>query len=313
GLGHVLHGDGRVLGHQERAANREACVLLSFRDAGFLQQLQRPAACTDEQELGVGTGGGAVFQVLVFNVPRAVVVARDVVDFAGQLQVKVRAGLQVGHVLTGDFTPVDVGTDRRPGGRQLLRRIAAFHHQRDPLGDLRRVFGILHRAEQRAGLQRVVTLLEEFDVVIAPHEAHVRSGVDERRRVLQDALANLPGEELTGDLKGFVDFDGFGDVDLAVFVFRRVVQLGKAGVTGAGVVPAVGAFFCDGVEALDHFHRPARLQLIEPYAQGRTHDAAADQQYIDFLAFCGMGLQEGCRNRQAQQSRAGFLEHRIIH
>ncbi|MNH29110.1 hypothetical protein D3C79_893200 [compost metagenome] len=171
------------------------------------------------------------------------------------------------------------------------------------------VLGVLHRAEQRAGLQRVVTLLQELDVVIAPHEAHVRSGIDERVRVLQHALAHLPRPELTGDLEGLVDFDGLGDVDVAVLVFRGVVQLGQRGVAGTGVVPAVGAFFGHAIQALDHFHRPAWLQLVQPHGQGRAHDAAADQQHIYFLGFCGVRLHDACSDSQTQQGLASFLEH----
>jgi len=305
----VLHGHGRVLGHQERTAHREACVLLGFWNTGLLQQLQCAAASTDEQELGVGGRFGTVLEVLVLDVPGAVFVAGDVLHFAGQLQVEAFLGLQVANELAGDFAEVDVGADWRPGDSQLLVRVTAFHHQRDPLGDLRVVLGILHRAEQRAGLQRFVTLLEELDVVITPDEAHVRGGVDERMRVLQHALANLPRPELAGDLEGFVDFDGLGDVDVAVFVFRGVVQLGQRGVAGTGVVPAVGAFFGDAVQALDHFHRPARLQLVQPHGQGGAHDAAADQQHIDFLGFCGVRLHEARSDSQTQQGLASFLEH----
>ncbi|MNE38373.1 hypothetical protein D3C80_1322690 [compost metagenome] len=60
---------------------------------------------------------------------------------------------------------------------------------------------------------------------------------------------------------------------------------------GTGVVPAVGAFFGDLVQALDHFHRPAGLQLVEPHGQGRTHDAAAHQQHIDLPGFRRLGIE----------------------
>ena len=106
-----------------------------------------------------------------------------------------------------------------------------MHHQRHPLADLLAIFGILHAGEQRAGLKGFVTLLQERDVLVTPQKAHVRRGVDERTRVLQHAVLDLPGPELTGNLEGFVDFDGLGDIDLAVLVFRRVVQLGQRRVT----------------------------------------------------------------------------------
>ncbi|MNQ40420.1 hypothetical protein D3C85_540710 [compost metagenome] len=119
-------------------------------------------------------------------------------------------------------------------------------------------------------------------------------------RVLQDAILDLPGPELTGDLEGFIDFNGLGDLDVAVLVLRRVVQFGQGGVAGTGVVPAVGAFQGDAIETLDHFHRHARLEFIEPDAQCRTHDAATDQQDIDFLGFGCMHRHKGHRHGQAE-------------
>ncbi len=313
GLAHVLHGQGLVVSDKPRTADREAAVFLGFRNTGFLQQMQRCTAGTDEQELGVGFGNGTVLQVLVLDAPGAVVVVIDVFDFARQLQIEVLLGFQVGDELTSDLAEVDVGADRAPGHGQLLRRVTTFHHQRDPLLDLLVVFGVLHAAEQRAGLQCCVTLAQELDVVVAPHEAHVRCGVDERTRVFQDAGLDLPGPELTGDLERFVDLDGLGDVDVAVLVFRGVVQFGERRVTGTGIVPAVGAFFGNAVEALDHFHRPARLQLVEPDSEGCTHDAAADEQYVDFLGFSRLHGHQAHGNGQTQEGRVHFLKHSVIH
>ncbi|KWV86791.1 hypothetical protein PFLmoz3_03528 [Pseudomonas fluorescens] len=309
GLGQVLLGDGRVLGHQERTTDWEACVFLAFRNARLLQQVQGTAAGADEHELGVGFSLGAVFEVFVAHAPRTVGVLSDVLHFARQLQVKLRRGLQVSDELAGDLAEVYVGADRAPGGRDFLARVTPFHHQRNPLGDLRRVFGVLHAGEQRAGLQGFVAFFQELDVVIAPHKAHVRSGVDERTRVLQHALLNLPGPELTGDLERFVDLDRFRDLNVAVLVFRGVVQLSQGRVTGTGVVPAVGAFFGHAIEALDHLHRPIRFQLIEPDTQGCTHDAAADQQHIDFLCLFRVNGRDPHRQSQPQQGSVYFFKH----
>ncbi len=277
GLGHVLHGDVLVLGYQKRATHREARVFACLRDVGFLQQLQRAATGTDEHEFGIRGMGGAVFQILVLDVPAAVFVARDLFDFARQFQVEVRLGLQCGNVLASDFTPVGICTDRRPGGGDLLLGITPFHHQWDPLLDLRLIFAVLHAREQWAALQCLVAFLEELDVIVAPHEAHVWRRVDERMRVFQHARLDLPSHELTSDLERLVDLDRLGDFDLAVLAVRRVVGLGQSRVARTGVVPAVGAFFGDAVQAFDHFHGPARLELIEPYAQSGAHDAAANQ------------------------------------
>ncbi|MNE50600.1 hypothetical protein D3C80_1451850 [compost metagenome] len=118
----------------------------------------------------------------------------------------------------------------------------------------------------------------------------MRGGVDERVRVLQHALLDLPSEELAGDLERLVDLHRLADVDLAVF-FRGVVEFGKGRVAGACVVPAVGAFFSHLVQAFDHLHGPAWLQLVEPDRQRGTHDAAAHQHDIDLSGFRGLGVE----------------------
>ncbi|MNF82358.1 hypothetical protein D3C84_646610 [compost metagenome] len=152
------------------------------------------------------------------------------------------------------------------------------------------VFGVLHAAEQRAVLQGFMTLLEELDVLVAPDEAHVRHVVDERLRIAQHVLLDLVGPELLGDLELLVDPDRLADVDLAVGAFAGVVQFAEGGVAGTGVVPGVGAFFGDLVQALVDIDRPGRFQLIEVSPQTCTHDAAADQQYIyAFLWLAGLG------------------------
>lgn len=51
----MLRGDRRVLGHQERAAHREAGIVVRFRDTGFLQQLHRAAAGADKDVFGVNS------------------------------------------------------------------------------------------------------------------------------------------------------------------------------------------------------------------------------------------------------------------
>ena len=203
--------------------------------------------------------------------------------------------------LAGDLAEVDVGAVRRPGGCEFLLRIASGHHQRHPVANLLRVFGILHGAEQWAGLQSIVALLQEADVVVTPDEAHVRRAVDEGRWIFQHALAHLPGKELPGDLKRFVDLDGLADVDIAVLVLRRVVQFGQGRVAGAGIIPAVAAFFGDRVQALDHLHRPLRLQFVEPYRQGGTHDAAAYEQNVHLVRFlCLNGRAAQCNGQAGQ-------------
>jgi hypothetical protein len=48
---------------------------------------------------------------------------------------------------------------------------------------------------------------------------------------------------------------------------------------------------------------------VQPDSQGGTHDAAADQQHVDFLGFCRVRLHDARRDSQTQQGLASFLEH----
>jgi len=296
----MLLGNSRVIGYQERAANREACVFLGFRNAGLLQQVQGTAASADKDELGVSFGFAAIFQVFVHHAPRTIFIALDVFNFARQFQREVRLGLQVSRELACDFAEIHVSTDRRPGGRDFLVGIAPFHHQRNPLLDLHWIFGVLHAREQRAGLQGFIALFQELDVVIAPHKTHVRRGVDKRARIFQYAVLDLPRPELTRYLESLIDFNGLRDFNVAVLVFRRVVQLSQGGVTGTCVVPAVGAFQGNAIETFNHLHGHAGFQLVEPYTQSSAHDAAADQQYIHVFRFCRMHGGNPHGQRQAQ-------------
>ena len=203
--------------------------------------------------------------------------------------------------LAGDFAKVDVGADRYAGGSKLLPRLAAFHHQRYPLLDLLRVFGIFHATEQRTGLQGGMALLEELDVVITPDKAHVRHVVDKRRRIVQHLAFNLIGPELFGNLEGLVDCHRLADIDAAIGQLGGVVQLAEGRVAGAGVVPSIGAFIGDAVEAFVNVDAPAGLQFIEVGAQAGTHDAAANQQNIH--GFFRLGVLGAADHAQAQQGQ----------
>uniref|UniRef100_A0A914YQ60 Uncharacterized protein n=1 Tax=Panagrolaimus superbus TaxID=310955 RepID=A0A914YQ60_9BILA len=123
--GHVLALEG-----EELATDREAGVVLRFRNARHLQQLQRGATGTDEHEAAVGGGLGAGLEVLHRHVPALVGVLPQRAHFVVQVQAEVRAALQAGGQLAGDHTEVDVGTERHPGRGDLLLRITALHQQR---------------------------------------------------------------------------------------------------------------------------------------------------------------------------------------
>ena len=188
----------RVFRHQELAANREAGVVVRFRNTGLLQQFQRRAASTDKHELRLNHMlGFVVFQIGNGHAPAVIRVALETTHFGAELQVKVLFFLQRGHQLTGDFTVVNVSTNFSAGRRHFLVRIAAFHNQRRPLFDLSVIFRVFHPAEKRALLQGSVTRTQEVDVLIAPHKAHVRNGVDEGVRIVQHTAVHLVRPELT--------------------------------------------------------------------------------------------------------------------
>ena len=299
-----------VVGHQELAAHREAGIAVSFRDAGLLQQLERATTGTDEHELGLDAGFDAlVGEVGNHHGPGVVGVAHDVAHFVRGVQLDVVMLGQRSEQLAGDLAEVHVGTDRHARCGNLLVGGTAFHHDRHPLLDLRVVFGVLHATEQRAVLQGRMTLLEELDVLVAPHKAHVRHVVDERGRVVQHLLLDLVGPELLGDLELLVDAHRLADVHRTVSRFAGVVQLAERRVAGTGVVPGVGAFLGHLVHALVHVDGPIRLQLVEVGPQACTHDAAADQQHVDGLfRFTGLGA---THDAQAQERQQDFFHSSI--
>ncbi|MNE93329.1 hypothetical protein D3C80_1911680 [compost metagenome] len=86
--------------------------------------------------------------------------------------------LQRGNQLTRDLAVVNVGADFSTCRRNLLIWVTTFHNQRCPLFDLSMIFRELHAAEQAALLQSGVACAQEVHVLIAPHKAHVRHGVN---------------------------------------------------------------------------------------------------------------------------------------
>ena len=143
----MLRGDRRVLGHQERAAHRETGIVIRFRNAGFLQQLQRAAAGADKDVFGVNSLRVPALHVLNRHVPGVVGIAFEIGHLGGGLQGEVVIFLQAADQLAGNFAVVDIGTHRRPGGGHFLLRIATFHHQRRPLFNLRVIGGEFHPLE----------------------------------------------------------------------------------------------------------------------------------------------------------------------
>ena len=245
----------RVIGHQELTAHREARVVIRFRNTGLLQQFQRGTARTDKDKLRLDDVlGFVVFQIGNGHAPAVIRVALETAHFGAELQVEVLFFLQRRHQLTGNFTVVDVGTNFGTGRRHFLVRVTTFHDQRSPLFNLRVVFRVFHSAEQRALLQCGVARAQEVDVLLAPHKAHVRYGVDERVRVVQYAAVDLVRPELARNLERLVDLYRLLDTNGTVLFLRRIVQFHECRMAGTGVVPAVRTLLRHAIKALDHGH-----------------------------------------------------------
>jgi len=179
---------------------------------------------------------------------------------------------------------VDVGAGPGPRGRHFLRRVAAGHHQRHPLGQPAAVVRVLHALEQRMPAQRLAPLSEERDVRVAADETDVRDRVDEVARRGEIALPHQGGPELPGDLELLVDLQGLRHVHRAVRALGRVVQLAEGGVARAGVVVDARALPGHVVQPLEHLDRPARLERLQQRPHGGAHDPAADERRVDGFA-----------------------------
>jgi len=302
-LGRMRRHQFRIGRHQPLAADRHAAVALGFRNARFFQQRQRTAARADEDELGAHILFLAVSQVFHLDVPHAIGTTLDVFHLMTQVQGHAMAVRQVFDEATREIAEIDVGADVHARCRHFLALVAALHDQRRPLRDLRLVFRVQHAFEQVLLLQRVIALVQESNIGIAPHKAHVRHVVDEGLRRAQVLVGRLVGPELLGNFELLVDFDGFLRLDAAIGRFRRVVQFGKRRVARTRVVHRVRAFRSHGIETLDHFHRQRRVEFLEHAAQGGAHGAGADQQHVDRLFRRGRRGLVTCRQDQARHQK----------
>ena len=83
----------------------------------------------------------------------------------------------------GQRAVVDIGAGDDASCRERLLVLAALHDQRRPFGDLLVILAVLHAVIAMVRGHRVEALAQEGDIVLAPHEAHVRARVDEGARV----------------------------------------------------------------------------------------------------------------------------------
>lgn len=240
--------------------------------------MQRAAAGADERELridGERLTGGRILHVH----PPALGGAIEVGDLvAGQDLGVLRT--RVGEQLARQRAEVDVGAGVELRQRVDLAGTAVLEHQRQPLGLHGRVVGVLHLLEQRVAHHRLVAGADVVPALLAPAVGDVRNLVDEGGGIGEHAFVDEVRPELARDVELLIDVDRLGDVDVAVGIGRRVVELAQRGVAGAGVVPRVRAFAGDVVEALVDADIPLRLELSQQRRQRGAHDAAADEDDV---------------------------------
>lgn len=94
------------------------------------------------------------------------------------------------------------------------------------------------------------------------------------------ALLRQVGPQLPRQIELDIDLQCFGDVDRAIAAFGRVVELTQRGVTGAGIVPGIGAFQRGAVEHFKNLDAQRRIELLEKHCKRGAHDAGADQDNV---------------------------------
>ena len=208
----------------------------------------------------------------------------------GDLVAGADGGTLVGDVaeqLTAQRTEVDVGADLRPRDAVDLAGTAPFEHQRQPLGLSVGIVGVLHLGEQRVALHLLVPVLDVVPAPLAAAVADVGDLVDEGLRIRQDSVVDEVRPVLTGLMELLVDLRGLLQIDVAVGVLRRVVELAQGRVTGAGVVPRIRALLGDIVELLVDTDVPIGLEFGQHGAESGAHDAAADQDDVNLFLLGG--------------------------
>ena len=183
---------------------------------------------------------------------------------------------------TGEGTKVHVSAGLAAGGGDLLTGLALLGEERGPRTDGFRVVAEFHAREQRLVLQCLVALAQVGHVGLTPHKRHVRGRVDELLRLGQHARLYEVRPQLATDLELFVDTDGLIGGDGAIWRLWRVIEFTEGGVTGSRVVPRIRALLGDLTESLVDLDAPVGLQLLDQRAKGGTHDAATNEDDVDW-------------------------------
>ena len=102
---------------------------------------------------------------------------------------KARLLLQVADQQMGERPVIDVGASDHPGRGHALIAVSALHHQRHPFGDLTVILAVLHALIAMVRRHRLISRPQEGDILLAPDEAHMRTGLKEGARIGDGALA----------------------------------------------------------------------------------------------------------------------------
>ena len=158
--------------------------------------------------------------------------------------------------------------------------VATFDDQRCPVGDLFAVLAVVHAVVAMVRRHRLVTRSQEFNILLAPHEAHVRARVNEGARIGDRSLLDQVRPELARQVELNIDLERPGDVDAAVGALRGVIQLAVRSMAGAGVVPRLRAFLRAIIQRFQHGDGERRVELFQHRPERRAHDAGADQNDV---------------------------------
>ena len=270
---------------QEQTGDGEAAVALTLFNAGLLQQVQGATAGTEEHELRVDAQRLILVDAVNrLNLPGTVRLAVQVGDLVAVANLNT-LGLQVIDQLLGEGAEVHVGTFGGPGCSHRLVTLAALDGQRCPFANLLAVIGELHTLEELLLAERIVARSQVLGVVFAEDQGHVGDRVDEAG-VSQNILLSQGSPELAGNLELLVNIQRLSCRDGAVGASGCVVEFAQRRVAGTCVIPGVGGFLSNLVEAFEQDDVPARFEFLEEHAEGGAHDAAADQDDVGSFSTC---------------------------
>ncbi len=288
-LGIVTGSNRRIVAAKPDSAYRKPRIAPPLGNTRFLQQGQRSAASTDENEFGFDITMLAALLVPYPYTPKLPVTAQ-VLHAAEKANGESLLALEGIEKVCGEGAIIHVGAGRHMRCRHFLARVAAFHDKRNPFLDLLFVIGIFHAVITGIGRERLEALFEKRDVIRSAHKTHMRDRMNKRLRVLDRSFFHQVSPELTGKIELRVDLQRLGNVDAAVTFLRRVVQLAERRMAGAGIVPRIRAFLCLAAQHFVDFYLQAGIKFLQDHGQGGAHDASADKNDIGMIGCChGMG------------------------